>query len=248
MPRESRFRSDDPSLVSDYYDIERVAQLVEQGAHRVIVGWPWEEVGEIQFELLQACGLRPFHKFLDIGCGSLRGGIHFVRYLQAGNYFGCDLNQSLLDAGYDRELRMRDLQDKLPKEHLLCDANFHFEEFGQTFDYALAYSLFTHLPLNHIRMCIEKLVMVMKPGSVFIATFFEAPDGHPLYEPVLQFEPDGFSHGAMDFYHYRFGDFVWLAETHGLAVQRISGFELPRNQRALRFEMPAGRMTGKSRG
>ena len=27
---------------------------------------------------------------IDIGCGALRGGVHFVRHLDPGHYFGMD--------------------------------------------------------------------------------------------------------------------------------------------------------------
>ena len=34
----------------------------------------YDLVGAMQFNLLTALGLREYHKFLDIGCGSLRAG------------------------------------------------------------------------------------------------------------------------------------------------------------------------------
>jgi len=230
--------------ISDYYDGELIQRLVDEGAHRAVVGWQWDEIGASQLELLRANGLQRRHKLLDIGCGSLRGGIHFIRFLEAGNYFGTDLNQSLLDAGYERELKALDLQGRLPRANLMCDGSFEFERFGQAFDFALAYSLFTHLTLNHIRICLEKLIPAMKPGATFIATYFEVPDSQPLHRSFLQYRPGGISHGIEDPYHYRFDDFTWLAERHGCTLERVGDFELRRNQKILKFDMPVRRANG----
>ena len=72
--------------------------------HRLGVGGMWEEIGKLQYELVVREGLLPRHKLLDVGCGSLRGGVHFIRYLDSGNYYGMDKNEKLLSAGHDVEL------------------------------------------------------------------------------------------------------------------------------------------------
>ena len=50
--------------------------------HREAVGGLWDEMGRLQFDFLVAQGLQPHHKMLDIGCGSMRGGRHFVNHLE----------------------------------------------------------------------------------------------------------------------------------------------------------------------
>jgi hypothetical protein len=69
------------------------------GNHRGAVGRMWEEIGNLQFEFLTARGPHPHHHLPDVGCGALRGGIHFIRYLVASNYHGVDVNASLIEAG-----------------------------------------------------------------------------------------------------------------------------------------------------
>src|SRR5262245_17052197 len=76
---------------------------IRAGAHRDFVGGLWDEIGRLQFDFLVAHGLKPEHKLVDVGCGALRGGVHFIRYLKPGHYFGLDLNASLIKAG-EREL------------------------------------------------------------------------------------------------------------------------------------------------
>lgn len=76
-----------------------------------------------------------------MAAGSLRGGVHFIRYLEAGNYIGIDINQSLLDAGFAVELKAAELRDKVPRENLVCLVEFEFDLLGCQFDFALAHSL-----------------------------------------------------------------------------------------------------------
>ncbi len=81
------------------------------GRHRRRIGGRnWEQRGLLQFEFLVAQGLEPGHSLLDVGCGPLRAGVHFVEFLEPGHYYGIDINETLLDAGYETELTQRYLQ------------------------------------------------------------------------------------------------------------------------------------------
>ena len=50
----------------------------------------WKLRGKFQLEFMKVIGLKPHHEFLDIGCGPLRAGIHFIEYLDKRKYFGFD--------------------------------------------------------------------------------------------------------------------------------------------------------------
>lgn len=219
---------------SKYYDTERVAKNVREGHHRLAVGDMWDEVGALQLSFMREQGLEPHHTLLDLGCGSLRGGVRFVDYLDSGNYFGIDINQSLLDAGYDIELERLGLQGKLPRDSLLCDSEFSVEKLGRSFDFVLALSLFTHLPLNHIRICLEQLAPYLPGTGQAFATYFEIPTSHQTHGHYLQ-QPGGLTtYATREPYHYHLEDLHWLASTVGLTTQRVP-FEHPRGQRMLRF-------------
>lgn len=146
-------------------------EQIESGLHRQKVGGAWDEIGPLQLSFLRESGLSASDRLLDVGCGALRGGVHFVRYLDDGRYFGMDVESSLLDAGR-YELERAGLSDK--RVNLLADGDFRFGRFEQSFDYALAVSLFTHLDLNTIAKCLRRLRPVLT-GSLY-ATFFEAPN------------------------------------------------------------------------
>src|SRR3954453_12915254 len=102
-------------MESCYFDQKWVEAVVAAGRHREVGGGEWETIGRLQFEFLQREGLEPRHHLLDVGCGSLRGGVHFVRYLDPQHYFGIDMNESLLTAGYEIELANAGLCSRLER-------------------------------------------------------------------------------------------------------------------------------------
>ena len=143
------------------------------------VGGMWEEIGKLQFDFLRSQGLQPAHTLLDIGCGTLRGGRHFIRYLDAGNYTGLDISAEAIESArglVDRE----GLADKMPR--LLVHAGaLRFQEFsGEHFDYLLAQSVFTHLPPEYVRECLACVSNVMQEDSVFLFNFSNRESSRPL--------------------------------------------------------------------
>ncbi len=214
---------------SFYDDQADLAAKVAAGLHRELIGGLWDEIGQLQFEFLVAQGLMPEHHLLDIGCGSLRGGIHFARYLEPAHYWGMDLSEPLLNAGYGIELAGAGLQDRVPRHHLVADDAFRFERFGQRFDIALAQSLFTHLSANRIRLCLHNLSKVMHPGGRLFATLFIAPDEHPLDQGY--FHPAGgetFSY--QDAFHYTARDLTQFVAHTPWQIQSLGPWSHPRNQ------------------
>ena len=112
------------------------------------VGGMWEELGRLQFDTLLREGLETRHRLLDIGCGALRGGIHFIEYLDRGHYAGIDISEGILDAG--RRLLPSDLGEKKAPV-LIQNKDLELKEFDNNmFDFLLAQSLFTHLPEDEI--------------------------------------------------------------------------------------------------
>lgn len=58
----------------------------------------WKDIRECQFSYLKAVvKIKASHKFLDIGCGTLRGGIPVIDYLDVGNYYGIDIQKNVLE-------------------------------------------------------------------------------------------------------------------------------------------------------
>jgi SAM-dependent methyltransferase len=203
---------------------------LEQGAHRKRVGSRWDEIGRLQRDFLVAQGLKPEHRLLDVGCGALRGGVWFVEHLDPGHYHGIDINLSLLEAGWSRELP-EEMRTRLPWENLRLTDRFE-SDFGVTFDYAIAQSLFTHVPLNDIRLCLYRVAKVMKPDGRFFATFFEAPDDFPLDD--VRPGRRGKWTERNPFLYYR-GDLEWAASASPWEFRYLGAWGHPRGQRMVEF-------------
>ena len=142
------------------------------------IGGVWDTHGERQLEYLRAQGLQPHHRLVDIGCGPFRAGRHFIDYLEPGHYYGVEANHSLIQAGYDVELT-EDQRARLPVANLRANDRFDVD-FGVRFDYAMAQSVFTHVSLNHIRLCLYRLAPAMEVGGAFYATFFVRQPSVPV--------------------------------------------------------------------
>jgi len=204
---------------------------IRRGEHRTMVGAMWDDIGKLQFEFLRREGLEPRHRLLDVGCGALRGGVHFVRYLEPGRYCGIDANASLIEAGR-HELALAGLADR--GAQLLADVDFNVAAFDQRFDYAIAVSLVTHLYFNHIQICLARVAQTLAPGGRFYVTFFEAP--HAAHLAPLNHAPGEITTAyAHDPFHQSFDELATLAARAGLQAGLIGDFGHPRGQRMAVF-------------
>jgi SAM-dependent methyltransferase len=138
--------------------------------HRQYVGGAWDEIGNLQAEFMRQMGLEPAHVFLDIACGSLRGGVRFIKYLDRGNYLGIDREPRLIKIGIAKELGRAIHEEKVPE--FVVSSSFEFEKFTRKPNFALAQSLFTHLEERDILDCLSKLRAFVDPGMRFFATYF----------------------------------------------------------------------------
>ena len=219
------------SAINSYYTRQLTRKEIAAGEHRNFVGGMWHEIGALQFEFLLRQGLLPGHKMIDIGCGALRCGIPIIGYLEPGNYFGLDINASLIEAG-KYELGDAGLTHKQPK--LLVDDRFELERFREMFDFAIAQSLFTHLDMNLIVRCLMEARKVLHSDSKCFVSFFLAPcPGHiaPIQHKrggiVTNFDSDPF--------HYSLCEMQWLAKTAGFSAELIGEWNHPRNLQMLQL-------------
>jgi hypothetical protein len=145
--------------------------IVDGDGHRDYVGGLWEAVGSLQFRFLVDQGLEPQHVLLDVACGSLRGGVRFIPYLDPGNYLGIDMHRPLIEAGVEHEIGPK--LNALKRPEFVVSDQFEFQRFSRAPDFALAQSLFSHLAPQDIALCLRNLRGVARPNTRFYATFFE---------------------------------------------------------------------------
>jgi SAM-dependent methyltransferase len=142
--------------------------------HRRGIGGAWDAIGRLQFDFMVAHGLEPRHHLLDVGCGPLRGGVHFIRYLDAGHYCGIDKERWLLASGARIELARSHLEDKRPRLILTSDFDLSSVPAEIRFDRVLAQSVFTHLAPELIALCLRRVLARLAPDGRFFASFYEA--------------------------------------------------------------------------
>lgn len=213
--------------ISPYHAPDFIPDALARGNHRAIIGGRWEETGIIQMRSLLANGLRPCHSLLDIGCGPLRTGCRAVPYLNPGNYWGTDLSRDLILQGYRRELTEAD-RARLPVSQLVGDGDFSFPAIPREMDFILCFAVFTHLPMNHLRRALLRIVQHFTRFDTLLFTVFLAPDAQASLGPVRQ--PDGVvTHDIRPPYHLLAEDVVHFAAQAGLTVE-IRPDRLPRGQ------------------
>lgn len=221
--------------MSRYELPDSIAADVQAGRHRESIGGMWDEIGALQLDFLVGQGMQPPHFLLDIGCGSMRGGVHFARYLEAGRLFGLDRNAVLIDAGFERELIPASLHEKAPRHHFHVTEDFDARLFGVAFDMAIAQSLFSHLRFNDIRACLDAVAEVMRPGGRFYATFFLAPDDHRFAAPFRHPRGGIATTGVADPYHYYARDLIAAADPRWWRAEILGDWGHPRDQQMAAF-------------
>ncbi len=205
------------------------ARIATEG-HRNVIGGMWDTIGPLQRDFLVSQGLQPHHYVLDVGCGSLRGGVPLTHYLDPGRYYGIDVSKALIDAGYAKEIEGSELALRLPRDHLYVTDSFEVP-FGRTFDYALAVSLFTHLTLDYLTSCLKRLALNMQEGGRFYATFFEGDaDSKVIARPFgVQTFPD------QDPFHFSQGAIAAATPADDWKFEWIGEWNHPRDQQMACF-------------
>lgn len=200
-------------------------------SHRSRVGGLWDEIGQLQFDFMVKQGLKPHHKLLDIGCGCLRGGVHFIRYLDDRCYFGVDMDTGLIEAGIKEAIKAG-VDHKRYSLHR--SKHFDFSLLGTQFDYAIAQSLFTHLNLNEILLCLVEAEKALKSQGRLYASFFTCANkadytsiiDHRTTDDKTVHTQAAFSRSM----HYTFDQLKWAGNWAGLQCDYIGEWRHPRKQ------------------
>lgn len=136
---------------------------------RSAVGGLWDQIGQLQVQVLKEIGLCPSDGLLDIGCGSLRGGVPLIEYLSSGKYCGTDISPELLKNGL---IHLEEAGLGHKNAELFLVNNFSLQEvFGRQFDFVQAFGVFTDIPKELVLECLQSVVSILSPDGIFIATF-----------------------------------------------------------------------------
>lgn len=114
-----------------------------------LVGSPalWEMKRRFQVEFLRSRGLQPSDRLLDLGCGTLRGGIPLIEHLDARGYVGIDVRPEVIEEA-EAELALHRLAHKHPT--LLATGRLAELVLDRTFDVVWAFSVLIHMDADHL--------------------------------------------------------------------------------------------------
>jgi SAM-dependent methyltransferase len=157
-------------MVRDYSKIQLdPAQIAAQGYKEYLGGRAaeWERRGSFQLALLRELGLPPGATLLDIGCGPIRAGVHFIDFLAPGHYTGVDFNPSFIEAA--RQIVAGGaLAARTPRLEVLAD--FDFPRLGARYDWLLCFSVLNHCDARQRRDFFDRVPAVMDAGSRLVVT------------------------------------------------------------------------------
>ncbi len=191
---------------------------IEKRGHRGYVGGMWDEIGGLQFNFLVSKGLKPENYLLDIACGSLRLGVKAIPYLEPEHYLGIEKESSLVSAGFEKELDQSLRKAKRP--NIVISDSFEFKNIGQKADFAIAQSLFSHLPQNLINLCFKNLHPWLADTGTFYATYYMTE--RPIDNPK---KPHDHAYFA-----YTKSEMCAFGESNGYSANYIGNWNHPRGQ------------------
>lgn len=162
----------------------KYATLTRAERRHSLVGPPevWQKKRDLQIRFLKEHGLQPHHRLLDFGCGTLRGGIPIIEYLEPGNYYGVEISEDRL-AEAQQELDDHKLLHKSPT--LTTD----IRTINSKFDFILAFAVVDHMTdetLRHnfveIILCLDGVFYADASTGQHITTWQEYPYIHRSFE------------------------------------------------------------------
>jgi len=126
----------------------------------------WKMKRAFQIEYLRRTGLEPGQRLLDLGCGTLRGGLPLIEFLDAGHYTGIDVRAEVLDEAR-RELVEAGLAHKAPV--LLFATDLGALELAPRFDVIWAFSVLIHMDDAALERALAFVARHLAPEGAFHA-------------------------------------------------------------------------------
>lgn len=116
--------------------------------------------GRLQFDYLVSNGLKPNHRFLDYGCGPMRGGVRIVPYLSDGLYVGADISRMFIRDGV-RMMEGFGIQRDRYQTVTIHDFDLT-DLYGFEFDFAASYSALQYVSDEDLKRIIAGLRPLLK--------------------------------------------------------------------------------------
>jgi len=152
---------------------ERSVVMAEQASFKAIGA-------EFLAHFIDFGGLQTEHAVLDIGCGGGRMAAALLYYLAEGSYVGFDVHKPSIEwcrkaiaPRHQRfDFQVFDLDNPIynPSKHSAAEFAFPYAE--NSFDFAIATSLFTHMFMGEVANYLRQAFRVLRPGGALFCTAF----------------------------------------------------------------------------
>lgn len=171
-------------LENDYKDREFLTGVDKvNGEHRT--NKAWEIRKNTYFSFLKKKGLTRNTRLLDIGCGAMTLAHAAVPFFVdgEGDYFACDISRKNIELGL-KLLEQKGLA--LDRSNVCISDQFGYPKNWTPINLAFSNSLFSHLNLNSIYLCLYNLNKIMEVGGTYFSSFILTDSDHdPASEYVI---------------------------------------------------------------
>ncbi|MGC1304111.1 MAG: class I SAM-dependent methyltransferase [Caulobacteraceae bacterium] len=142
------------------------------------VGGFYNEIGQLQSQILLEAGLKTGERLLDLGCGSGRLA-NALRDAVEVDYLGLDIIPELLAYARTRSP---------PTYRFMLNTKLSIPAPDAQFDMACAFSVFTHLHHEETFLYLRDLARVLRPGGRLVFSFleFRAPQHWEAFDRAVQ--------------------------------------------------------------
>jgi SAM-dependent methyltransferase len=179
------------------YDLESAIEVVGSNADHELWAQP---------AFMMSVGLRRNHKFLDFGCGCLRGTALLVDYLQEGNFYGVDISAPILSQSFKR----LDVLGVKTKPNLFHIKNYDlFGMLKTKFDFILSVSILTHILPADLGILFSSIREVLSDDGKYYFSIYPTEEANFLGDIGCMF--------------YRKDYLIQEAKKEGLLVSDIEG-------------------------
>jgi len=154
--------------VNDWDEYTFTEEQIKNEDYKATIGGgkeQWDKRGMYQLLCMAHFGMTPEHTFIDIGCGPLRAGDYFIRYLEKENYTGYEYNRDYTVIAKRIIEANNQLKSKNPTIYHTVSNMFEFSIGFPTFDYGLAFSVLNHCTDEQRIAFFNNIKSITHPGS-----------------------------------------------------------------------------------
>ena len=146
---------------------EPLPQLNNNSSAIAYVGTvPGEGIAQLAILIHNKC--KPWHKLLEIGCGSLIAGYPIMQYLNKGNYFGIEPSKWLIDDSLQIAAVKKVVTQK--DARFIYNDRFDATPFNIKFDYVISHAVLSHCAHWQLPLFLENVNKCVKRGSRIIVS------------------------------------------------------------------------------